>query len=114
MEKTYAYLTEEETAALKDSIPDEVILSDVSELFRIFGDKTRVKMLFIMQERGELCVQDIALSMDMSQSAISHQLRILKAAKLVKYRRQGKEVIYSLSDDHIKTIIDQALEHVGE
>ena len=96
------------------SMPDDTLLCDLGDLFRIFGDKTRVKMLFILQERGELCVQDIALSMDMSQSAISHQLRILKAAKLVKYRRQGKEVIYSLSDDHIKTIFDQALEHVGE
>ncbi len=114
MDTNYVYLSEKQIQELKDSIPDEIILSDVSELFKIFGDKTRVKMLFLLQERGELCVQDIAVSMEMSQSAISHQLRILKAAKLVKYRRQGKEVIYSLSDDHIKTIFDMALEHVGE
>ena len=106
-------LTEKEINEIKGSIPADVVLENMSDLFKIFGDKTRVRILFVLEEK-ELCVNDIALLLDMSQSAISHQLRVLKQARLVKYRRNGKEVIYSLSDSHIQTIFDQALEHVEE
>ena len=106
-------LSEQEIAEIKDLIPADIVMENMSDFFKNFGDKTRVRILFVLQEK-ELCVNDIALLLDMSQSAISHQLRVLKQARLVKYRRNGKEVIYSLSDSHIQTIFDQALEHVEE
>ena len=85
----------------------------MTELFRIFGDSTRVRILYVLFEY-EMCVCDIAQLLGMTQSAISHQLRALKNARLVKARREGKTVFYSLADDHVKTIIDQGLEHVCE
>lgn len=85
----------------------------MSELFKIFGDPTRLKILFVLFEK-EVCVCDIAEIIGMQQSAISHQLRILKQANLVKYRRDGKTIFYSLSDNHIKTIFAQAIEHIEE
>ncbi len=88
-------------------------LYDVAELFKVFGDSTRVKILYALFE-SEMCVCDIADLLGMTQSAISHQLRVLKQSRLVKYRRDGKTVFYSLADGHIKTIFDQALEHVLE
>ena len=106
-------LNEEEIADIKESIPADIVMENMSDFFKIFGDKTRVRILYVLQEK-ELCVNDIALLLDMTHSAISHQLRVLKQARLVKYRRNGKEVIYSLSDSHIQTIFDQALEHVEE
>ena len=114
MSEEYVHLSEEEIRELRDEIPDEIIVDNMSELFKVFADRTRVKILFLLLEKGELCVADIAAGMKMEQSAISHQLRILKQTRLVRYRRQGKEVIYSICDDHIKTIFDMALEHVGE
>ena len=99
--------------AVKDNIPDEEILYDLAELFKVFGDSTRVKLLYVLFEH-EMCVCDIAQLLNMSQSSISHQLRVLKQSRLVKYRREGKSVFYSLADGHIKTIFDQGLEHVTE
>ncbi len=112
--ENYAHLNEEEIRSLVEDIPNDIVLDNVSELFKIFGDKTRVSILFLLLEKGEMCVCDLSAAMNMNQSAVSHQLRTLKSARLVKYRRQGKEVIYSLSDEHIRTIFDMALEHVGE
>ncbi len=94
-------------------MPEEELLYDLSELFKVFGDSTRVKILYALFE-SELCVCDIAQLLSVSQSAISHQLRILKQSSLVRYRREGKTVFYSLADDHVKTILSQGMEHVQE
>lgn len=88
-------------------------LYSLAELFKIFGDPTRIRILYALSER-ELCVQDIADALSMTQSAISHQLRILKHSALVKFRREGKTIYYSLADDHVATIMAQGLEHVLE
>lgn len=98
---------------VRENIPDDEILYDLAELFKVFGDTTRIKILHALFE-SEMCVCDIAALLGMNQSAISHQLRILKQARLVKYRREGKVVYYSLDDDHIKHIFDQGLIHVKE
>ena len=92
---------------------DDALLYDVAELFKVFGDPTRTRILFALFQK-EQCVCDIANLLQMTQSAISHQLRALKNAKLVTSRREGKTVFYSLADDHVKTIIDQGLEHILE
>ena len=81
--------------------------------FKIFGDSTRVRILYVLFE-AEMCVCDIAQLLGMTQSAISHQLQVLKKSKLVKYRREGKTVFYSLADDHVRAILDQGMEHVTE
>lgn len=94
-------------------MPDDDTLMDVAELYRVFGDSTRVKILYVLFE-SELCVCDIATLLNMTVSAISHQLRILRAAKLVSYRREGKTVFYALADDHVRTILGQGMEHVAE
>ena len=94
-------------------MPDEDTLADVAELFKVFGDSTRVRILFALFE-AEICVCDLAESLGMTQSAVSHQLRILKNAKLVSGRREGKQVIYALADDHVRTIIAQGLDHILE
>ena len=96
----------------KDSV-DIDILYRAAELFKVFGDSTRIRILFALSQE-ELCVQDIADALNMTQSAISHQLRILKQAALVKFRRDGKTIYYSLADDHIETIMHQGIEHVCE
>lgn len=93
--------------------PDDDILCDLAELYRVFGDSTRIRILYALFE-SEMCVCDIAQVLGMSISAISHQLRVLKQARLVKYRREGKTVFYSLSDDHVRSIIDQGIGHVEE
>ena len=94
-------------------IPNEDVLYDLTELFRIFGDSTRVRILYALFE-AEMCVCDIAELLGMTQSAISHQLKILKQSKLVKSRREGKSVFYSLADEHVRTIIAQGREHIEE
>ena len=99
--------------SVREKIPPEDILYDLTELFRIFGDSTRIRILYVLFA-SEMCVCDIAALLGITQSAISHQLRALKAARLVKSRREGKTVFYSLADDHVKTMIDQGLEHVCE
>lgn len=96
-----------------NSLPDEEILYDVAELFKVFGDSTRIKIICALFE-SEMCVYDLAASLNMTQSAISHQLRILKGAKLVKNRRDGKLMYYSLDDDHVKQIFDAGYKHVIE
>ena len=98
---------------VRQVMPGEDTLYDLTELFRIFGDSTRVRILYVLFE-SEMCECDIAALLDMTQSAISHQLRALKSARLVKSRREGKTVFYSLADDHVKAIINQGLEHVSE
>jgi len=95
------------------TMPAESDLYDLSELFKVFGDNTRIKLLFVLHA-GELCVSDISEKLDMTQSAVSHQLKILKQAKLIKSRRDGKQIFYSLSDDHVHSIITLGLEHVQE
>ena len=94
-------------------LPAEDDLYDLAELFGIFGDTTRIRILYVLFE-AEVCVCDIAEVLDMTLSAISHQLRILKTARLVKFRREGKTVYYSLADDHVKTILGMGMEHVKE
>ncbi|MCI9403171.1 MAG: helix-turn-helix transcriptional regulator [Oscillospiraceae bacterium] len=98
---------------VKANMPDEETLYDLADLFRIFADSTRIKILYLLFE-SEMCVCDIAQLLGMTQSAISHQLRALKQAKLVKNRRDGKTVFYSLADDHVRTIINQGMDHVTE
>ena len=98
---------------VNEKMPAETELYDLSELFKVFGDSTRIRILFVLFE-AEVCVCDLASAPNMTQSAISHQLRILKANKLVKSRREGKSVFYSLSDDHVRTIIAMGLEHIEE
>ncbi len=96
-----------------NQMPDDDKLYDLAELFKVFGDSTRIKILFALFEH-EMCVCEIADTLEMTQSAISHQLRILKASKLVGNRREGKSIIYFLADDHVRTIIDQGLNHIEE
>ena len=94
-------------------MPEEEKLYDLAELFKVFGDSTRVKILYALLE-AELCVCDIAQLLDMNQSAISHQLRVLKQAKLIKSRREGKSVFYSLDDSHVRMILSMGMEHAKE
>ena len=99
--------------SVRDSMPHEESLYDLAEIFKVFGDTTRIKILYALFA-SEMCVCDIAVLLNMTQSAISHQLRVLKQARLVKYRKEGKIVYYSLDDDHIKQIFDQGLIHITE
>lgn len=98
---------------VNDEMPEEEILYDLAEFYKVFGDTTRIKILYILL-KSELCVCDISHVLGVSQSAVSHQLRMLKQMKLVKYRREGKSVFYSLSDHHIELILRQGLEHISE
>ena len=95
------------------ALPDEEILYDVAELFKVFGDSTRIKIICALFE-SEMCVYDLAATLQMTQSAISHQLRILKNANLVKFRRDGKLIYYSLDDEHVQQIFDAGLHHITE
>ena len=104
---------EDVVKTVTDHMPDEDQLYDLAEVFKVFGDSTRIKILYVLFE-AELCVCDIAQLLNMTQSAISHQLRILKQNRLVKNRRDGKSVFYSLADGHVKTIISQGMEHIQE
>ena len=94
-------------------MPDEDQLMDLAEFFKIFGDSTRIKILYVLSQ-AEMCVCDIATLLQMGQSAISHQLRVLKQMRLVKFRRDGRTVFYSLADGHIQTILAQGMEHIQE
>ena len=96
-----------------EALPDEEILYDVAELFKVFGDSTRIKIICALFE-SEMCVYDLAAALSMTQSAISHQLRILKTANLVKFRREGKLIYYSLDDEHVQQIFDAGFKHVIE
>ncbi|WZL74387.1 metalloregulator ArsR/SmtB family transcription factor [Clostridiaceae bacterium 35-E11] len=97
---------------VKEIMPQEEKLYDLAELFKVFGDTTRIKIICALFEE-EMCVCDIAALLGMNQSAISHQLRVLKQARLVKFRKEGKVVYYSLDDDHIKNIFDQGFMHIS-
>ena len=98
---------------VRAGLPDEDELYDLAELFKVFGDSTRIRILYVLFQ-SELCVCDLAEALQMTQSAISHQLKILKQAKLVTGRREGKSVFYALADDHVRSIIDQGREHIEE
>lgn len=98
---------------VSEQMPTEEELYDLADLFRVFGDSTRIRILYVLSE-AEVCVCDLAEILNMTQSAISHQLRILKQSKLVNGRREGKQVFYSLADDHVRTIIAQGKEHIEE
>ena len=104
---------EELLALVREKMPQEEELYDLSELFKVFGDSTRIRILFVLFE-AEVCVCDLAEALSMTQSAISHQLSILKRNKLVKSRREGKSMFYSLADDHVRTIVSQGMEHIEE
>ena len=97
-----------------NAMPSDDELYYLSELFKIFGDQTRIRILYILLKNGELCVQDIADAIDMSQSSVSHQLRVLKQSQLVRFRREGRTIYYSLADEHVHTIMQQGLEHIQE
>ena len=99
--------------AVKEKMPDEDELYDLAEIFKVFGDSTRIKILYVLFEQ-EMCVCDIAQLLNMTQSAMSHQLKMLKQSRLVNNRREGKAVIYSLADGHVRSIINQGLEHIKE
>ncbi len=109
----YIHAHQEIIEKVEQVMPQDEILYDLAELFKVFGDTTRIRILYVLSE-AEMCVCDIASVLNMTTSAISHQLRVLKQAGLVKYRREGKTIFYSLSDDHVKTIISQGMEHVEE
>ena len=104
---------EELVQIVNEKLPPEDRLYDLAELFKVFGDSTRIRILFVLFE-AEVCVCDLAEALSMTQSAVSHQLKILKQSKLVKSRREGKSVFYSLADGHVRTIIAQGMEHIEE
>ena len=104
---------EELLKIVDETMPDETDLDSLAELFKVFGDPTRIRILFVLFET-EVCVCDLARALNMTQSAVSHQLRILKQSRLVKNRREGKSMFYSLADDHVRTMIAQGREHILE
>ena len=112
-QQDFLCLHEESVAAVRRQMPEEDDLYDLAELYKVFGDSTRIKILYVLFA-AELCVYDIARLLGMTQSAVSHQLRILKNNKLVKYRREGKTVFYSLDDDHVRSILQLGMEHLGD
>ena len=103
----------EHIEAVRRLMPDDDSLYDLSEVFRVFGDSTRIRILYALFE-SELCVCDLATLLGLTQSAVSHQLRILKDAKLVKFRREGKSIFYTLNDDHVRAILSLGMEHLSE
>lgn len=109
----YMHVHDEIVTSVRANMPDEEKLFDLSEFYKVFGDSTRIKILYVLFE-AEMCVCDIAQLLSMTVSAISHQLRVLKNARLVKQRRDGKTVFYSLADDHVRTIISMGVEHLEE
>lgn len=109
----YLCIHQDVVKSVKESLPAEEELYDLAELFKIFGDSTRIKILYSLF-KTELCVCDMAQLLNVSQTAVSHQLRLLKTNKLVKCRKEGKNVFYSLADDHVCSIINQGMEHISE
>ena len=94
-------------------MPDDEVLYELADLFRVFGDSTRIKILYALHD-SELCVQDIAGAVQLSQSAVSHPLRVLKDTKRVRFRRDGKTVYYALDDDHVRSILSMGMDHIEE
>ena len=115
MEEKTEYITiDKETAnEIENKMPEESELYELADLFKVFGDSTRIKILYVLFE-NEMCVYDIANILNMTQSAISHQLRILKQNRLVRFRKEGKTVLYTLADEHVFTILRQGIEHIEE
>ncbi len=109
----FMHIHDELLEKVRGIMPEEETLYDLAELYKVFGDTTRIKILYALFE-SEMCVCDIAGLLGISISAISHQLRILKQARLVRFRREGKTVFYSLSDDHVRSILGQGMEHITE
>ena len=106
-------LTKSEAEVLRKNLPIEEEIQDLAEFFKVFGDPTRIRILFLLKE-GEFCVHDISTMAEMNQTAVSHQLKSLRQARLVKYRKDGKQVFYSLNDEHIDEIIAIGLDHLNE
>ena len=109
----FMFVHPETIEKITKAMPDDDTLIDLAELFKVFGDSTRIKILSALSG-GELCVCDISTILGMTSSAVSHQLKILKNAGLVSFRREGKTVFYTLADDHVMTILSQGLEHINE
>ena len=109
----FIHVHEEIVKRVTKAMPDEDQLMDLADFFKVFADSTRIKILYVLSQ-AEMCVCDIANLLQMGQSAISHQLWVLKQMRLVKYRRDGKTVFYSLADSHIETILAQGMEHIEE
>lgn len=109
----YLHVHEDKVAKVQAMMPDDDTLMRLSELFKVFGDSTRIRILYVLFE-SEVCVCDIAKLLGMTQSAVSHQLRILKQARLIRSRRDGKTVFYTLADEHVATLLRQGTEHISE
>ena len=107
------FVHEDAVSEVLGEMPDDETLYDLAELFKVFGDSTRIKILYAMFE-AELCVCDISKLLGLTQSAVSHQLRVLKNSRLVKFRREGKTVFYALADGHVRRIIAQGMDHIKE
>lgn len=108
------FIHEDIVNEVKENMPDEETLYELAEIFKVFGDSTRVKILYALFFAKQMCVCDLAAFLNISQSAASHQLRVLKQTRLVKFRREGKVVYYSLDDEHVQQIFDQGLKHIAE
>ncbi len=104
---------EDVVAQVRRNLPEDTALLHLADLFKVFGDGTRIRILYVLL-KAEVCVCDLATLLGMTQSAVSHQLRILKQARLIKARRDGKTVFYSLADDHVATLLRQGMEHICE
>lgn len=111
--KNYIHTQDDMVKMVENNMPQEEVLYDLAELFKVFGDSTRIRILYVLFET-EMCVYDLSKLLNMTQSAISHQLRVLKQNKLVKFRRDGKNIFYSLADEHVRMIINQGMEHIEE
>lgn len=109
----YNFIHEEVVKMVRETIPQDEVLYDLAELFKVFGDSTRIKILCSLIQ-SDMCVCDLSSMLNVSQSAVSHQLRVLKQARLVKFRKDGKVVYYSIDDEHVKQIFDQGLIHINE
>ena len=109
----FLFVHEDAVKQVLGEMPSDETLYDLAELFKVFGDSTRIKILYALFE-AELCVCDISKLLGLTQSAVSHQLRVLKNSRLVKFRRDGKTVFYSLDDDHVRRMIAQGMEHINE
>jgi ArsR family transcriptional regulator len=109
----YIHAHEETVKLVKSVMPPDEQLYDLAELYKIFGDGTRIKILYVLFQ-GEMCVCDISTLLGAGQSAVSHQLKILRQSDLITYRKSGKNIFYTLADDHVRDIIEKALEHIKE
>ncbi|MEE0945516.1 MAG: metalloregulator ArsR/SmtB family transcription factor [Acutalibacteraceae bacterium] len=109
----FIHIHEDIVSEVRQAMPHEEVLYALADLYKVFGDSTRIKILYVLS-KAEMCVCDIAGLLGMTISAISHQLKVLKQARLVKFRKEGKTVFYSLADNHVTTIINNGMDHIGE